>query len=949
VLSNGATMANPPDNKNPGNNNPDSSNTDGKPPAGTSSPAQGTNRGVGGKPSAGAQPTNETPPPLPKTAASRPPQTAKPTQAPAVPPAAASKPAPTPKPAATPKTTTTPKTTITQGTATDVKKTTPAATASTPPSQNVPRSAGKISAGVVAAAKKDLKAAGIKPGTNTTRTTTNATRTTQTSPANSSQRTVARQTTPQQPGSVTETRPAARAPATVEKTSSPTPDRQPVSRPAPATERRPTREEPAIERTASERIARERTETGRPNRDNRPDHRPMAREPQRRPLRPRGEERGRPVYRDNRPRRRMAPPPGATRGRYLAPAATPARRGYVVPPGAAAPAGSALGPLLFGLILLLGVLWYAIKHYVPTIDADLTTRTNTALAEAGFGDSASSEIDGRTAILTGNVATDADSQSAEEAVAGTFGVRNVDNQLIVGAADTTQDAATGERTQPTLTFFSTDDGVRLSGIVSDQEYADEIENSAKEIYGEDNVSGSINVDPNSTNPGWWPAVQELTPELNTIDNGSFSVVNGSMRLIGSAADEQTKNDIGAKAEELVAGQLTIENLIKVDSPAPAPEPEPEPTPEPEPEPVELMPAYATYYNSGDAITLFGRLPAESAASIEEAFAGSDTPVANRIAASDRFEAPVWAADFGGSVDAMQEINKAKVEALASGEVIISGIASSEEAKQSAADSIASIFGDLPVTNNIVVEIPEPEPIVPTLEPFASVTDDGTTVTLAGLLPEVTVESLISAFESAGRTVVSNVTADERVIEPTWTEALSKTLESMQDIENAKVTVATTGNLTISGEAANNSDRQRASDNNFDAFGNSVSLRNDITVKGPDISELFASIDLAAIRFRSNSSELDGDSISILNQVADALQQVPDAGVDISGHTDSTGNDQRNLVLSGERAERVKSFLIERGISGDRMTTQGFGATKPIASNDTITGRALNRRIEFALR
>ena len=155
------------------------------------------------------------------------------------------------------------------------------------------------------------------------------------------------------------------------------------------------------------------------------------------------------------------------------------------------------------------------------------------------------------------------------------------------------------------------------------------------------------------------------------------------------------------------------------------------------------------------------------------------------------------------------------------------------------------------------------------------------MTLAGLLPEVTVESLISAFESAGRTVVSNVTADERVIEPTWTEALSKTLESMQGIENAKVTVATTGNLTISGEAASNSDRQRASDNNFDAFGNSVSLRNDITVKGPDISELFASIDLAAIRFRSNSSELDGDSISILNQVADALQQVPDAGVDIS--------------------------------------------------------------------
>jgi len=669
----------------------------------------------------------------------------------------------------------------------------------------------------------------------------------------------------------------------------------------------------------------------------------MAREPQRRPpaRRPRGEERGRPVYRDNRPRRRMAPPPGATTGRYIAPAARPARRGYAIPPAAAAPAGSAWGPLLLGLLLLLGVLWYAIKHYAPSINADLTTRTNNALAEAGY-DSASSEIDGRTATLTGNVATEADSENAEKAVADTFGVRNVENELVVGATDNAQNAATGDRIQPSLTFFSTDSGVKLSGIVSDQEYADRIESSAKEIYGDDNVSGSIRVDANSTNPGWWPAVEELTPELQNIDNGSISVVDGSMRLIGTAADEQTKNDIGARAEELVAGQLTVVNLIKIDSPAPEPEPEPAP------EPVVLQPAYATYYNSGDAITLFGRLPADSAATLEEAFADSDTPVQNRIAASDKFEAPVWAANFSGSVDAMRDINKAKVEALASGEVIISGVATSEEAKQGAAENIAAIFGDLPVSNNITVETPEPEPVVPSLQPFASVTDDGSTVTLAGLLPQATVESLTGAFESQGRTVVSNVTADERVIEPGWTDALSNALQIMQGIENPQITVATTGDLTISGEAANNSDRQRASDNNFDAFGNSVSLRNDITVKGPDISELLARIDLAAIRFRSNSSELDGDSISILNQVADALQQVPDAEVAISGHTDSTGNDERNLVLSGERADRVRSFLLDRGISGDRMTTQGFGSTQPIASNGTVTGRALNRRIEFAL-
>jgi len=892
-------MANPPDDKNPGNNNSSGGNTGkgttgGTPPAGPSRSAP-TNRGIGGKPSTGTQPTDQSPPPLPKTAASRPPQTAKPTQTPAV--------TPTPKPTPTANS--------------EVRKTT------TAPSQNTTTTVGNRSAGVPASAAK-VDATQTKTTSTTAHPTTNTqASTTRTVPAQTSQP-KASPPAAERPTAVSQTQPARREPQTSGT----------ATRPEARTEARPEARTEA------------RTEV-RPHR--RPDNRPMAREPQRRPPpphgRPRGEERGRPVYRDSRPRRRMAPPPGADKGRYIAPAARPARRGYVVPPAAAAPGGSAWGPLLFGLLLLLGVLWYAIKHYAPTIKADLTTRTNSALADAGYG-SANSQIDGRTATLTGNVATEEDSKSAEEAVANTFGVRNVENELVIGATDGGQDSTDGERTQPSLTLFSTDNGVKLSGIVSDQEYADKIESSAKELYGADNVSGSLRVDATSTNPGWWPAVEELTPELQKIDNGSFSVSNGSMKLTGTAADEQTKNDIGDRTEELVAGQLTVENLIKIKSAPPAPAPAPEPEPEPEPEPVALMPAYATYYNSGDSITLFGRLPGESAALLKEAFAASDTPVENRIAASNRFEAPVWASNFGESVDAMADIDKAKVEALASGEVIISGIASSEEAKQVAADNIATIFGDLPLSNKIVVEIPPPP--APTLEPFASVTDDGSTVTLAGLLPQAAVESLTSAFESAGRTVVSNATADERVIEPTWTDALSKTLQSMQGIENAKVTVATTGDLTISGEAANNSDRERASDNNFDAFGNSVSLRNDITVKGPDIRELLAGIDLAAIRFRSNSSELDGDSISILNQVADALQQVPDAEVAISGHTDSTGNDERNLVLSSERAERVKSFLLERGISGDRMTTQGYGATQPIASNGTVTGRALNRRIEFAL-
>ena len=475
----------------------------------------------------------------------------------------------------------------------------------------------------------------------------------------------------------------------------------------------------------------------------------------------------------------------------------------------------------------------------------------------------------------------------------------------------------------------------MSGTVSDQEYADEIESAAKETYGEDNVTGSLTVNPNSTNPGWWPAVRQLTPDLKGIEKGSFNVFNGSLTLSGIAADEQVKNDLGAKAAELVQGQLTVDNRITVAAPPPPP-------------PAPLKPSNATLLNNADDIIVSGNMPAESVRALEAAFGSASKPVTSSLVASDEFEAPAWADGFGASLDALKDINDGKLEVLASGEITISGIAASEEAKQDAADKIAEAFEGLDFNNQIVVVVPEPEPVQPFMNAFATLTDNGREVTITGLLPAVTADAVTSALRDTGKTVTSNVTVDERVIEPDWTSALSGALDQMNRIENAKVAISSTGELTVSGVADNDNDRQQAGQNTFSIFGDSVSLRNDITVKGPDITQLIAQIDLAAIRFRTNSSELDADSVNILDQVADALQQVPSATIEIEGHTDSTGNNERNIVLSGERADRVRTFLINRGIGGDRMTSRGYGSSQPIASNDTVTGRALNRRIELVL-
>ena len=104
--------------------------------------------------------------------------------------------------------------------------------------------------------------------------------------------------------------------------------------------------------------------------------------------------------------------------------------------------------------------------------------------------------------------------------------------------------------------------------------------------------------------------------------------------------------------------------------------------------------------------------------------------------------------------------------------------------------------------------------------------------------------------------------------------------------------------------------------------------------------------LDGIYFRSGSAELDPNSESILDKVFETLNDNPDIEVEIHGHTDNTGGADLNRRLSQKRAESVKAYLVDKGISATRMTAKGFGPGRPIAPNDTPAGRAKNRRIEF---
>jgi OmpA-OmpF porin, OOP family len=120
------------------------------------------------------------------------------------------------------------------------------------------------------------------------------------------------------------------------------------------------------------------------------------------------------------------------------------------------------------------------------------------------------------------------------------------------------------------------------------------------------------------------------------------------------------------------------------------------------------------------------------------------------------------------------------------------------------------------------------------------------------------------------------------------------------------------------------------------------------VRSKIIKELLekGSISTNAIQFEVNSDKILPESESTIMQFADALKENTDLKLKIIGHTDSDGDDAKNLILSKKRAVSVKTKLVALGINAARLNTDGKGETQPIGDNKTAAGKAENRRVEF---
>ncbi|MFE8072289.1 OmpA family protein [Marinobacteraceae bacterium S3BR75-40.1] len=103
-----------------------------------------------------------------------------------------------------------------------------------------------------------------------------------------------------------------------------------------------------------------------------------------------------------------------------------------------------------------------------------------------------------------------------------------------------------------------------------------------------------------------------------------------------------------------------------------------------------------------------------------------------------------------------------------------------------------------------------------------------------------------------------------------------------------------------------------------------------------------------ITFGVDQSNIRSDFTDVLESVALVLKEFDETAIRVSGHTDSSGSESYNQMLSERRADSVKDFLLNQGIANSRIVAVGYGESQPVASNDTAAGRQANRRVELRL-
>lgn len=562
--------------------------------------------------------------------------------------------------------------------------------------------------------------------------------------------------------------------------------------------------------------------------------------------------------------------------------------------------GSTIALLLLGILLLAGVAWYCYTQLVPHIETDLTERVTNELTSKGIS-SALVEVDGTDVILTGTVESSANAREAEQIALGVYGVTNVQNNLNA-----------------------------------------DLDNSGLGETGDNNT-----VDSNTTDDD---ATDETTNAIQTSDS-QIDVNSNSERVSGDTSDDSVAVESNALASNELASNEKDKESNSADS-GPSLE-------------VNVV---------NDKATAGGVLP-ETTMSLRVASAlaakyGEDN-VENSIVIVPETPSPSW---LDGAISIIERIDNIDNPSLIISEdsATLGGSVSSETlGAQQLSAAKRALGNDVEVSGTFAIlqrdsELPAPEntPRQAKKRPASlRVESRNGSIGLSGSVSSVEEADTIrvdlgEVLEDADYT--DELIIDDSVASADWINEALAVIDNVKDVSNFSVSI-NSGQMMLGGDITNRETGKtlagtatRITDNKLNVVNNYSVNQAELVIESREevlareLSQKLAALETSKIVFNPGSAELADDAIEVLDAVAATIAGYSDQVVEISGHTDTSGDSVINLELSKKRAIAVRDYLVSKGLASAQLRPIGYGESNPVADNSTPAGRAANRRIEFNL-
>jgi len=226
------------------------------------------------------------------------------------------------------------------------------------------------------------------------------------------------------------------------------------------------------------------------------------------------------------------------------------------------------------------------------------------------------------------------------------------------------------------------------------------------------------------------------------------------------------------------------------------------------------------------------------------------------------------------------------------------------------------------------------------------------VVVSGVVPDeasksAILERLRTLYGAAN--VVDKLEVGGVVPPANWSENIAKLLTgNLKQVHRGKLQIDGT-RLSVKGTVANEAQRQEVVSAMATALNPTYSIHNALVVAGGDAQNVLdKTLANRVVEFESGAATLTPTGRVVLDEMFVALKDIGTPKVSLIGHTDAFGNRPFNIALSQARANTVRAYLIAKGIPAEMLMAVGVGPDQPIAANDTVEGRAKNRRIEFKL-